>query len=315
MAYCDRCAKYFGSESALEQHKGNSPRHWMCYDCNRDFPSHEARRQHWINSSRHNYCDRCDEDFDDYDDLIDHYEESHYYCRECNEVSRSQFVVCQGMHTDRWGSKLFDDQEDEDEHKDDNHWYCIPCKRLFKHEGALRGHQRSSIHQPKTISCPGRGCGKTFIERSHLLLHLESGTCSSGANRHLVDKHAVQMDRKNIITNRGKLIQYPDGSYSKPPTVEYWATEYSFNGRNYECALCHNEFSKLQHLNQHLQSPAHADKLYRCPPAGNGCNTQYPTLSALLQHIETSNCGIQRFRGRARDLVDDVTGKMRLLTF
>lgn len=196
---------------------------------------------------------------------------------------------------------------------EDEHWYCKPCRRTFMNENNLRMHLGSSKHKARSIQCPGRGCDKTFLERSHLLLHLESGTCPSGATRHLIDKYATERDKDNVITNTGRLIQYPDGSYLPRTEPQYWATHRSWNGSAYECVLCHHEYGTLPGLDQHLRSPAHADKIYRCPPAGNGCNTQFVALSALLQHIETSSCGVSRFRARARDLVDDVSSKMRLL--
>ena len=89
MAYCSRCSRYFVNDSALEQHKNDSSKHWICFDCVRDFGSQEARRQHYMNSANHNYCDDCDEDFNDDDDLVNHYDELHYYCRKCDRVSCS----------------------------------------------------------------------------------------------------------------------------------------------------------------------------------------------------------------------------------
>lgn len=293
MAYYHRCDRSFKSDPALQQHKDGSGNHWVCDDCNRDFVSREARIQHYRSSPRHHYCDACDEHFGDEDELKDHDEEEHSYCRDCDE--------------------FFSDQKEKDEHMDARHWFCKPCRRTFMNENSLRMHLQSSIHRARRVQCPGRGCTKAFVERSHLLLHLESGTCPSGATRHLIDKHVTERDRNHIITNTSRLIQYPDGSYLPRTEPQYWATQRSWNGCAYECVLCHREYGALASLDQHLRSPAHADRIYRCPPAGSGCNAQFVTLSALLQHVETASCGVSRFRARVRDLVDEATAKMRRL--
>ena len=86
MPRCDRCDRWFKNERALEQHKDDSSMHHICYDCNKDFTSNLALIQHFTQSPRHQYCRSCDEHFDDWDDLYDHYDEEHYYCRICNQV-------------------------------------------------------------------------------------------------------------------------------------------------------------------------------------------------------------------------------------
>lgn len=87
MAYCDRCERYFGSESALDQHRANSSQHNICYDCDKDFATNQGLTQHFVQSPRHHYCQDCEEDFDDEDDLETHYEEEHHYCGSCRKVS------------------------------------------------------------------------------------------------------------------------------------------------------------------------------------------------------------------------------------
>jgi hypothetical protein len=83
-----------------------------------------------------------------------------------------------------------------------------------------------------------------------------------------------------------------------------YATERSYNGANYECFLCHREFCRLDSLNSHLQSPAHDEKIYRCPNR-DGCGVELSTMGALCQHAESDKCGVQRFR-YVRDAMDSL---------
>ncbi|KAH9058050.1 hypothetical protein EDB87DRAFT_1532298, partial [Lactarius vividus] len=69
-----------------------------------------------------------------------------------------------------------------------------------------------------------------------------------------------------------------------------WATERSWNGRAYECFLCHSMSNTLDSLNRHLKSPAHGQKIYRCPKLD--CRIKFVTLSGLCQHVERGTCGV-----------------------
>ncbi|KAH8092230.1 hypothetical protein BXZ70DRAFT_977205 [Cristinia sonorae] len=289
MAYCDRCERYFVNDRALWQHEENSNNHWMCYKCERDFTSHSALTQHFANSSLHHYCRTCSRDFDDYDSLLAHFQKAHHYCTSCYQFFSSKESLVQ--------------------HKSAKHWYCTPCDRIFLSESNLDNHLRSSTHQPKRFKCPG--CTNSYISSAALILHCESGTCRSGVTRQAVDRLVISLDRNNVITNPNRLIKGPDGSYRSPASVTQWATLSSWNGRAYECVLCHKEFSTLNALNAHLQSPAHADKIYRCPNGWNGCGTQFRTLSGLVQHVEGATCGVKRFRSQVDNLLESVTDGMR----
>ncbi|TBU45967.1 hypothetical protein BD309DRAFT_955099 [Dichomitus squalens] len=295
MAYCERCRRWFRSDQALWQHERTSSYHHFCDACDRDFVSETALTQHYMNSSRHTYCTLCSELIDDLDmSLSEHYEEAHYKCPGCHLVYRdrkSMLAHCEEEHADRW---------------------CIPCKRMFINANNLRQHQRSAIHQPATIRCPMKGCGKLFISTSHLVLHLESGTCTSGMTRKMIDDLVSKYDKRGIITNPERLIEGP--SRSSPDVIRTWATERAWNGWAYECYVCHKTFSSLTALNAHLGSPVHGDKLYHCPKAYGGCGTEYRTLSAFLQHVESGRCGVIRFQDKFRKIIDDVAKGGRLLT-
>ncbi|PBK85640.1 hypothetical protein ARMGADRAFT_548755 [Armillaria gallica] len=60
-----------------------------------------------------------------------------------------------------------------------------------------------------------------------------------------------------------------------------------------ECYLCHVEFSTLQSLNLHLNSPVHDANEFKCPK--RRCGKKFKVVSALIQHIENESCGLARF--------------------
>lgn len=189
----------------------------------------------------------------------------------------------------------------------------MSCKRLFDSQNNLDTHMRtSSIHNARTFVCPFKGCGRSFISSADVALHCESGTCVSGITRNDVDRLAVRYDRSNTITNPARMIGGP--SDYQPQVVDTWATEDSWNGSAWECVLCHKTFRSLMALNAHLKSPAHADKIYRCPSVFRGCNMEFRTLSGLLQHVERSSCGVTKFQPQVKAVMDGVTRGAWMLT-
>lgn len=293
--HCEDCDRSFKSRDALNQHLDKSNSHCYCFACERDFVSVEARRQHWLNSGSHNFCSDCDEDFDDFDELEDHYREEHHFCEPCSEVF--------------WSS------EDLEEHYDDEHFYCAPCNRFFQNQHNLDAHLNSSIHKPRNVRCPMRGCSSTFLSHSGVILHWESDKCSSGITRAMIDRYAVEHDVHNYITKPRRMITGgPRGGYPFTEERKYMASEAAWNGRAYECYLCHQTFAQLQSLNSHLASSRHSGSrypIYHCPPGG--CETQFRTCSALVQHIESGICGVGKFKGVGKAIDNILRGGKKLI--
>ena len=73
--------------------------------------------------------------------------------------------------------------------------------------------------------------------------------------------------------------------------------EVTWNGHAYKCShpQCDRTFGSLCAAEQHLESPVHARKRYKCAGASGGCGTTFVTLSALLQHWESGSvaCGVR----------------------
>ena len=309
MTYCERCDRYFGSWSALYRHRADSSRHNVCGDCSKDFSTWTGLKEHWVQSPRHPYCQRCNEHFDDFSELDSHYEDSHYYCSRCEIIFTNEYGLQEHYRQSNF------------------HYYCSPCKRLFQSESNLKSvyqyhrkfiytiftdrlplqHLNSSVHRPKDVVCPFKGCGKKFVSRSALVLHLEEGACRSGVDRTTINRYVRQYDTNNIITDPSRLLT----SGTTSDNTKYYASARSWNGYGYECYLCHNSYSSLVSLNQHLASPIHQDKIYICP--ASTCRARFRTLSGLCQHIESEKCGVSKLKA-VQYTMDSFFGQMGRLT-
>ncbi|KAJ7193236.1 hypothetical protein GGX14DRAFT_577421 [Mycena pura] len=285
MAYCDRCERYFNGYHSLHQHEQNSANHNICNDCGTDFATWTGLKEHYVQSARHHYCQRCNRHFDHSDDLETHYEDAHHYCADCGRF----FQNAHGLH--------------EHYRQSERHHYCADCQRQFLSASNLNAHLNSSTHRPKSVPCPGQGCGQSFVSAAALILHLESGRCKSGASRQFVNRYVREHDTRNIITDPARML-----TAGTQDAVSYIATGAAWNGRAYECYLCHAGFGTLAALNQHLASPRHEDEMYVCPLST--CRQRFRALSALWQHVESEQCGVTKFRV-VQNAMQELVGSMQ----
>ena len=208
--------------------------------------------------------------------------------------------------------QLFNSYSELEEHDHVVHDYCTKCERGFLNQHSLQQHLNSKLHQPSNIICPGRKCNRRFITPSALTLHFESGACRSGMTRQKLDRIVVRADQNNYITNPARLLGGPPGDYEPPMSATAWATERSWNGVDYECFLCHSTFKALDRLNQHLQSPRHEQKIYKCPKPD--CSVEFVALSALCQHVERGSCGVRMFK-KVQDAMESLTRGFNAISF
>ncbi|KAF7436151.1 hypothetical protein PC9H_002977 [Pleurotus ostreatus] len=250
MVYCDRCGRSFSHYGAYDQHRQYSSSHFVCWDCNIDFESWVGLKEHWVQSKRHSYCQYCDRHFDDNSKLSEHFDDEHYLCSGCNIVFKNEH---------------------------------------FGSQNSLNNHLNSSIHRPKDVPCPMRGCGQYFISLAAVALHLEAGSCTSGMDRYALDRLIQKYDKNHLITDPSRLISNGDST-----TTRYYATEMAYNEYydDYECYLCDQTFRSLSGLNQHLGSAKHQQEVYIC--RFTSCGLRFRALSALCQHIESGKCGALR---------------------
>ena len=129
--------------------------------------------------------------------------------------------------------------------------------------------------------------------------------------RAMVNRIVTSLDKNGVITNPARLIGGP--SSGSGGVTHTWATTRAWNGSAYECYLCHRKFATLPRLNQHLASPAHAEKMYHCPVVLRGCGAEFRTLSGFCQHMESEQCGVHRFKDAMDRYIDGIPKGRRML--
>ncbi|KAJ5935129.1 hypothetical protein N7466_004676, partial [Penicillium verhagenii] len=182
------------------------------------------------------------------------------------------------------------------------HWkyYCEPCGRKFGSEANLRAHKNSRLHRGTGISCPF--CKASFVTLSGVAHHVETGSCPNAPslNRESLYKIIRESDQQGLITQ--KQIGWHEEEH-----IEYAPTQRAFNGRMWECYVCHKEFFTSRALTQHINSPVHKSKIYHCP--NMRCGKEFTALAALFNHLESESCHMMRFEN-VQKLQDTLTGAM-----
>ncbi|KAF2768635.1 putative zinc finger protein [Teratosphaeria nubilosa] len=183
--------------------------------------------------------------------------------------------------------------------------YCRPCKRSFDNANNLHMHLNSRTHRGANVPCPW--CKTGFTSASGLFHYLETGSCpkATNVNRDTILKFIRQKDPGHTITK--KLLSY-DGD----TTTTYSASNQALNGNYWECYLCHRQFNAKQAPNQHLNSPAHEQKVYHCPQGG--CSKEFGALAQLFNHLESETRGFMRFE-KVRHNVGNVLSSGRMIAF
>ncbi|KAG2421807.1 hypothetical protein HFD88_005783 [Aspergillus terreus] len=261
-------------------------------------------------------CETCDEQFYYKSDCEQHMEDYDHWpeCETCDRVFRTQRACDQHMDAlDHWAveyecdtcDRTFRSQAAADQHmRALGHYtnYCKACDRHFQNENNLRMHLNSKIHRGQSITCPF--CKAHYTTASGLTHHLERGSCPNapGLNRESIYRMVSARDPGGTITNRQIGWRDEDSGV-------YKATNRAFNGYLWECYICHKEFNTDTSLNQHLNSPAHKQKVYRCPNVNSVCGKQFSTLAALFGHLESESCEFIRFENVQRRVGDVVQGR------
>ncbi|PYI00556.1 hypothetical protein BO78DRAFT_329737 [Aspergillus sclerotiicarbonarius CBS 121057] len=281
MYECDTCPRYFGSWPACRQHMDDKD-HWAVFDCetcDEEFSSEEDADWHM---SRYGHyapkipCETCERKFhtqhsaDQHMDALGHWAPT-WPCETCDQM-------------------FFSERAAERHMQDMNHYrhYCRDCDRRFQNENNLRMHLNSKIHRGQNITCPF--CKTAFTTATGVAHHLERGSCprAPSLNRKIIYKWIHSRDTQGIITK--KMLEWHEDD-----SGDYSATRRAFNGKDWECYICHRKFNTVTALNQHLNSPVHKQKLYHCPNSTGGCGKEFTTIAALFNHWESESCGFMRF--------------------
>ncbi|KAH6632475.1 hypothetical protein F5144DRAFT_252547 [Chaetomium tenue] len=215
MEDCWHCNRQFKDWGSLQQHAQSKHPDMYCTRCQRLFASRNAKQQHIANSNSHHLCMRCPDqpDFDSQSELDGHAETIHNGCTVC----------------DCW----FDSPGQLTQHDIDEHNLCTTCQTYFDSPSNLRNHLQT--HAERTVGCPG--CTRKFVSRSAMVLHLEAGTCDSGADSDRVTEIAFDC--------------YQSGKYTCDDNPDF----------NFKCPTCDTPFAWISGLLQHVEGDSCTEEL------------------------------------------------------
>ncbi|KAF1842045.1 uncharacterized protein K460DRAFT_293869 [Cucurbitaria berberidis CBS 394.84] len=265
-----------------------------CEICNRTFINWHAAVQH-MNAVGHWECEMCDAEFYSREAAFDHMDDYNHYrpafaCEGCNAAFDTPGEAKRHMHLKgHWRT----------------HW-CGECQRGFESEPNLKAHLNSNVHRGNGIACPF--CKRGFTTATGVTHHLETGSCSKARslNRDTILTEVRRRDPNHLITK--KLLTYPGSSSTITATSASWNSDIGL----YECYLCHKGFRELKSLNNHVNSPAHKERVYHCP--GRACGREFRALAPLFNHLESETCGAVRFDAVQRNVGGFLSGQ-RLIGF
>ncbi|DAA78039.1 TPA_exp: hypothetical protein A8136_5742 [Trichophyton benhamiae CBS 112371] len=272
-----------------------------CDTCTRRFATSRACNQH-MDATNHRAptfdCEVCHKTFrtqpaaNQHMDAVGHWEQDYYpyECDTCTNRYTSEAAVQKHM-------------------KDAGHYkyYCKACERKFENKNNLNMHLRSRVHVGKGIKCPF--CKTGYATASGLTHHLERAACPNAPymNREIILRKVRECDPYGRVTLK-QLEWHPEDNSN------YSATDQAFNGSSWQCYLCPSCFKSRHGLNQHLNSPVHKQKVYRCPNHRSQCGKEFVTLAALFHHLESESCSVVRFETVQKG-VNDMFLKGKMITF
>ncbi|KAH6871547.1 hypothetical protein B0T10DRAFT_260541 [Thelonectria olida] len=178
MENCKPCNISFSFWDSLQQHLQSQHSLTYCMRCQKHFPRAHAKQQHIIDSPRHHVCYNCshESDFDSEEQLNDHLEAVHNICVPCDLRFSNAGELAQ--------------------HDVDTHNKCELCDRYFSSFSNLENHNKT--HLEKRVEC--FGCPRKFVSHSAMMLHLEAGTCESGADLDFVVDVAFDCHQSDSYT-------------------------------------------------------------------------------------------------------------------
>lgn len=295
-----------------------------CDVCKGGFRTKSATRDH-KRETGHCVCKRCHKILNAEKDLEEHINAVHKVERPQCATKPIERCVCKECH------KSLDNQKDLEEHVNAVHKYkCPQCAMTFQYKLLLKNHQKGKRH------CYCGDCNKAFGSTSGLTNHLQS-------SRHPTEFHCC--DCKRDFTNSDALEQHlrdkvhkrprPVVARSKPkssqPPKQHVQGSVKSIRLPYTCPKCTKGFKTPKCLKKHLLSLAHNPlSNFQCI-AGASCKKRFPSLSALLHHLESGACSsgmdyemikrivthhdteniVTRGQGHIRDMLEEVSNKLR----
>ncbi|KAF4616313.1 hypothetical protein D9613_008800 [Agrocybe pediades] len=283
---------------------------FKCKICGKTMPNAAALQSHETSGAKahkifKNKCSSCSKAFLNKKDLENHRLSKHSGPVEV--VRRKSSFKCKVC------GKEFDKQKKLKAHvlsEANSHstWKCSICDRVFITRKLLKKHQLKK-HQDNSNTISGNSsgtieqgstaertftcllCPSSFHSPSAVAQHLESG-CHAKFTRHHITAAVKSMGIVPQIT-----VHQITGPVAPPMQVVIpKATLSSWNGIHFQCFICFKGFKLLSRLNNHLHSPVHDQKEFKCPK----CKGEFALISGLVQHLESRACGLSN----ANEVID-----------
>ncbi|KAK7981997.1 hypothetical protein PG996_009686 [Apiospora saccharicola] len=276
---CDVCPRSFPTRHQVEAHM-RTPGNWhdayetkgsekdgngfcVCGTCWRGFDDFKSRDLH-LDALNHEppefECNVCELYFQTKRQVEEHMNaEGHWSYAEDDEGTSSEDTTdssSDGDDTDDYEcgicDEVFDTDEDCTKHEALAHKWCYECEEYFATSQGAWMHRNSDVHTGTPTQCPF--CNRHYMAIIDLCQHLESGGCRklpNPTNRQIYELVRSRDPGGIIAKNRIKWHQ-----------ITYEASGLARNGSAYECGLCHEPFSSLAKLNEHLRSPVRKSIFY-----------------------------------------------------
>ncbi|KOS17068.1 putative zinc finger protein 840 [Escovopsis weberi] len=238
---CGVCKKTFKSAAALKQHEADSSkqhsakaglskqleeirekREFGCVLCKRGFKSAAALKQHEADSIKQHEAIRRREAQQQQRQQPQRQQQQQQQQEQApltqSEAQRSQRqeqnVQQQQQQQAGVSEQPLQQLQPKKKKKKAKEFECEECGKRFVRDEDLSRHAQSLAHHPlsdlpciaglyeEAVSASGAGCTARFTSPSAMLLHLESGSCSSGINMETLNAIIGQKDTDCVIRER-----------------------------------------------------------------------------------------------------------------
>ncbi|KAB2575050.1 Zinc finger C2H2-type protein [Lasiodiplodia theobromae] len=202
-------------------------------------------------------CDACSRVFRD----------AYGPARDTYDPSTSIFSCCNcGLEYDTWDEMW--------QHQLFIHHPCIACHRIFVCETRLMAHQRATSH------CYCAACTQHFMTPDRLRQHL------------LEDHH---LPRATVFQDAldERPLSDPSSAAAAPVFKGGFKSGKNFLHISLRCRVCGSDFTSPKTLHDHRTRGWHDPfTSVACPFAAcEASEKSFPSVSALLHHLETAQCG------------------------
>ncbi|KAF3941661.1 hypothetical protein ABW19_dt0204810 [Dactylella cylindrospora] len=345
---CWDCNVFYTTEKELKDHYARLKKHPWCSVCKEAFYDEEAYTRHLTVSKNHYYCVQCKRDHNSAEHLILHFDTNEHkshklikcpYCPRTFDAHSSLVIhfeigTCAGKNLKKDYKALLPKRDNLEKpmriiNDVDRPVYYLPYHGYPKHTVEYSRH----VHEPRRsadsvelvepvykyidsrsmeyVECEPYDYNRgrhSYHERSRSGHRSSKSSRSRSRHSHYVRQRSQSRHRHHHSSDS------EDSDWEDVLRQSRLATNLSWNGYKFECAVCFKQFHTLERLNCHLAED-HDSEVYRC--AGrNGCGKTFPTIRGLIKHVENDDkCGMGRWRSWRSASVDDLTARFRLIDY